>query len=122
MFASFIFNYECTQHALRVPVVLILTGIVGLGVTLVLETLGTSLGMAVTMGSFLLVGVVLPFIVWWACAKQMTSSMPSSSSTIEREKRAQIAMATAIKPDVSSYTKMATMAPTYAKDQPTGPP
>jgi hypothetical protein len=48
-----------TQHASRVPVVLILTGIVGLGVALVLETLETSLGMAVTMSGFLLIGVVL---------------------------------------------------------------
>jgi len=48
-----------TQHASRVPVVLILTGIVGLGVALVLETLETSLGMAVTMSGFLLIGVVV---------------------------------------------------------------
>jgi hypothetical protein len=48
-----------TQHASRVPVVLILTGIVGLGVALVLETLETSLGMAVTMSGFLIIGVVL---------------------------------------------------------------
>jgi len=36
-----------------------LTGIVGLGVALVLETLETSLGMAVTMSGFLLIGVVV---------------------------------------------------------------
>ena len=36
-----------------------MTGIVGLGVTLVLETLETLLGMAVTMSGFLLIRVVL---------------------------------------------------------------
>jgi hypothetical protein len=48
-----------TQHALRVPVALVLTGIVGLGIALVLETLETSLGMAVTMSGFLLIGVFI---------------------------------------------------------------
>jgi hypothetical protein len=45
--------------ALRVPIVLILTGIVGLGAALVVETLEMSLGTAVTMSSFLFFGVVL---------------------------------------------------------------
>jgi hypothetical protein len=44
--------------ALRVPIVLILTGVVGLGAALVVETLETSLGTAVTMSSFLIFGVV----------------------------------------------------------------
>ena len=44
--------------ALRVPTVLILTGIVGLGAALVVETLETSLGTAVAMSSFLFFGVV----------------------------------------------------------------
>jgi len=47
------------QHALRVPTVLILTGIVGLGVALVVETLETSLGTAVTMSGFLIFGVII---------------------------------------------------------------
>jgi hypothetical protein len=45
--------------ALRVPTVLILTGIVGLGAALVVDTLETSLGTAVAMSSFLIFGVVL---------------------------------------------------------------
>jgi hypothetical protein len=44
--------------ALRVPTVLILTGVVGLGAALVVDTLETSLGMAVAMSSFLFFGVV----------------------------------------------------------------
>jgi hypothetical protein len=44
--------------ALRVRIVLILTGIVGLGAALVVETLETSLGAAITMSSFLIFGVV----------------------------------------------------------------
>jgi len=47
------------QHALRVPTVLILTGIVGLGIALVVETLETSLGTAVTMSGFLIFGVII---------------------------------------------------------------
>ena len=47
------------QHALRVPTVLILTGIVGLGVALVVETLETSLGTAVTMSGFLIFGAIV---------------------------------------------------------------
>ena len=47
------------QHALRVPTVLILTGIVGLGVVLVVETLETSLGTAVTMSGFLIFGAIV---------------------------------------------------------------
>jgi uncharacterized membrane protein YadS len=45
------------QHAWRVPTVLILMGIVGLGVGLVVETLETSLGTAVTMSGILIFGI-----------------------------------------------------------------
>jgi len=47
------------QHASRVPTALILAGIVGLGVALVAETFGTSLGTALTMGGFLIFGIGL---------------------------------------------------------------
>jgi hypothetical protein len=47
------------QFASRVPTILILTGIVGLGVALTVETFETSLGMALTMGGFLVFGVGL---------------------------------------------------------------
>ena len=54
------------QHALWVPTVLILTGIVGLGVALAVETLEASLGTAVTMSGFLIVGVIvcISFLVY----------------------------------------------------------
>jgi hypothetical protein len=45
--------------ALRVPTVLVLAGIVGLGTGLVVETIETSLGTAIAMSSFLVFGVVL---------------------------------------------------------------
>jgi hypothetical protein len=47
------------RHALRVPTALILTGIVGLGVALVVETIDTSLGAAVTMSGFIVFGFML---------------------------------------------------------------
>jgi hypothetical protein len=49
--------------ALRVPTVLILTGVVGLRAALVAETLETSLGTAVAMSSFLIFGVVSCLLV-----------------------------------------------------------
>ena len=62
-----------------------------------------------------------PFIVQWACAKQIASSMPSSSSRMQRERRARMAAVTAIEPDVSICTKMATMAQAYTEDRLAGP-
>jgi hypothetical protein len=47
------------QHASRVPTILILIGIVGLGVALVVETFETSLGTALTMSGILVFGVGL---------------------------------------------------------------
>jgi len=48
-----------TRLTLRMPTFLIFMGIVGLGATLVVETLQTSLGTAVTMSSFLIFGVII---------------------------------------------------------------
>jgi hypothetical protein len=45
--------------ALRVPTVLVLAGIVGLGAALVVDTLETSLGTSVAMSIVLIFGVVL---------------------------------------------------------------
>jgi len=42
-----------------VPIVLILTGIIGLAVALVVETLKTSLSTAVVMGGFIISGIIL---------------------------------------------------------------
>lgn len=47
------------RHAMRVSTMLILSGIVGLGIALVIETLETSMGTAVTMSGILIFGVVL---------------------------------------------------------------
>jgi uncharacterized membrane protein YcjF (UPF0283 family) len=52
-----------TKHALRVPMVLILMGVVGLCVALVVETIETSLGIAVTMCAVLFFGVMLCVLV-----------------------------------------------------------
>jgi hypothetical protein len=46
----------------RLPTLLILIGIIGLGAALVVETLETSLGTAVAMSSILLFGVVISFL------------------------------------------------------------
>ena len=45
------------QHVSQAPTALILTGMVGLGVALVVETFKTSLGTALTMGGFLVFGI-----------------------------------------------------------------
>jgi hypothetical protein len=47
------------QHISRVPTVLILTGMVGLGFALVVDTFETSLGTALIMGGFLVFGIGL---------------------------------------------------------------
>lgn len=44
--------------AVQVPTVLILTGIIGTGAAIVVGTLATSLGTAVAMSGFLILGVV----------------------------------------------------------------
>jgi hypothetical protein len=47
------------QFASRVPTILILSGILGVGVALTVETFETLLGMALTMGGFLVFGALV---------------------------------------------------------------
>ena len=57
-------NSTSVRFALCAPTLLILTGIVGLGAALVVETLQTSLGAAVTMSGLLAFGIILCLLAW----------------------------------------------------------
>jgi hypothetical protein len=57
-------RFTLARHALRVPTVLILMGIVGLGVVLVVEIVEISLGAAVAMSGCLVFGVVLCILLF----------------------------------------------------------
>jgi len=50
-------------------------------------------------------------LIWWAWTKQIASEMPSNSSIVQKERRARVAAVIAVDWDVSSCTRIATIAP-----------